>query len=162
MTAAASALVAALLLTLACVIVSHRARSRMLSLAPPRAEVLLERARESSGSPGADPLLLYAELDLERREVFVALGVLLLRVRAAARIALASGTACALVALSAALAGDFATALGFALGCFSAGALASLVAAQLGRMASAEQRQLREEWNRRCGEATQLIAGGSG
>jgi hypothetical protein len=90
-----------------------------------------------------------SELDLELRATARELASAALQIRGAARVALASGTATALIALSDALSSGLARGLPPAAACFVLGSLGAGVVAHFGRLAKAEKSRFRAEWNSR-------------
>jgi hypothetical protein len=80
--------------------------------------------------------------------------LLLLRFRAAARIALAAGTGSGLWALAGELGQSLTRAALSAGACFALGALAAGVIAQLGHSARRQCRQFRDAWQQRVRESS--------
>jgi hypothetical protein len=141
----------------ACVAVGIRARARLRALAPPSLELLLSRASEAAQAAAA-PELVLAEIDVDRRSALTGMELSLLALRASARVALAAGTACALVALASELGRDAQRATLMAACCFALGGLATAWVAQLGQMARADFKRFRDDWNRRLREAKSRLA----
>jgi hypothetical protein len=136
----------------ACSAVSVRALITLREHAPPSVEALEARALEEAGGGTARYLL-----ESEKRSAAHAIALLALRPRSMARIALASGTATSLLALADAITTPARSALWLGLGCFIAGCVAALTCMQLGRSASIARLEFRDEWNRRCAEATRRL-----
>lgn len=123
----------AAVVAVACVAVALRARARLATLGPASFE--------------RDETLGAAGFELERRAALRDMGTCIAQLRAASRIALASGTATAVFVLANGLASSQ-LALTPAAACFTLGALGSTLAAQLGRLAREDQRRFHAEWNR--------------
>jgi hypothetical protein len=88
-----------------------------------------------------------SEVELERRSALGEMTSALLQIRGAARISLASGTGCALLALSDALSSGLPRGLPVAVGCFVLGATGAGIAGHFGRVAKEERARFRDEWN---------------
>lgn len=90
-----------------------------------------------------------SERALEGRATFGEMTSALLQIRGAARISLAAGTACAVLALTEALSTGLERGLVVAVACFVLGALGTTVAGHCGRAAKVTRAQFREDWNAR-------------
>lgn len=126
---------------------------RLRSVELPTAEQLVARARESSG-PSDDVARVQLELDDFVRDVDGETHALPELAGALARVALASGTALALLRL--------ATNFGFAAlphagACFGTGVVGAMFVSYLGRLASARSRAIRAHWSDASAKARRQI-----
>lgn len=145
--------IVALAVTLACVGVMLQRVRRLQRVELPSASVLVERAKESSGN-SADPARVSLELDEFVRDLDGDTRALPELGSALARVALASGTALALVTIAT----NFGfSALPFAGACFGVGVVGAMAVSYLGRLASARSRAIRSHWTDACAKARRRI-----
>jgi hypothetical protein len=138
-----------------CIAVGVRARFALKALGPPGPAPLVERAREQAGDTA--PELVRAEIESCWRGAMVAMDLLLLRFRSAARIALAAGAGSGLVALSSELGQNLTRATLGACACFAVGALAAGMVAQLGHAARLDRQRFRDAWQTQVRESARVV-----
>jgi hypothetical protein len=116
----------------------------------PSAEALVERARSSATDAPAETRDALARLELEliRDEASRTLALATLLPRGMARIALATGTAFAVLALARYSKDGIGPATAGAFAAFSGGAVSSAIAAWFGRRARDHASRARSEWRR--------------
>jgi hypothetical protein len=132
------------------VLVTARHVKRLDRMRCPGADAIVERARKAAADAPEDSRDAFARLELDsiRDETSRALALATLVPRGMARIALATGTAFAVLALARyARDGTSSATLGATVA-FAGGAIASAVAAAFGRRARARADDFRSEWKR--------------
>lgn len=139
-----------------CAIVAARHLVRLRAQRSPGVPELLRRAESAAGEGAPDELKLM-ELADEHAGADRVLALATMLPRALARVALASGTALAVLALM--QRGDVGTpvAVGAALGAFVSGAVGAGVCGLLGRQARELGRAAREDWRRHFREAARAL-----
>jgi hypothetical protein len=135
---------------LLCAFVAARHVKRQERFACPGAEAIVERARKGAedAPPATRSALARLELDLIRDEAMRMLALATLLPRGMARIALATGTALAVVALTRYAKEGIGPATIGAFASFSGGAFGSALAAWSGRRARELASTARHEWKR--------------
>jgi len=132
------------------VLVTVRDSRRLERFVCPGAKALVERARNAADDAPAETREAFAriELDVIRDEATRRLAVATLVPRGMARIALATGTAFAVLALARYASDGLVPATAGALAAFVGGALSSSVSAAFGRRARDRARTFRSDWKR--------------
>lgn len=147
---------AAMLASGACIAIAMWHARRVVSRVSPGVETLLRELREGAGAPGGSE---FARSELSSRHVEAerALTLATLLPRSLARIALASGTALALLQLTIAGEGRTMSSVVGALAAFSAGLVGSMGSAWFGREARDRARTARAEWKRHVLEVDRAL-----
>ena len=130
--------------------VALRHANKVEALVCPGAKALVERAREAAGDapPESRDALARLELAVIRDEATRTLLLASLVPRSMARIALASGTAFAVLALATYANDDARAATVAGFGAFAGGIFGSAASAAFGRRARASAEAARREWKR--------------
>lgn len=146
----------AMLTSTACIVVAVWHARRVASRASPGVAVLLRELREGAAAPGG---MEFARSELSSRQLEAerALTLATLLPRSLARIALASGTALALLQLTIAADGRTMSSVVGALAAFAAGLFGSIASAWFGREARERARTARAEWKRHVLEADRQL-----
>ena len=147
---------AAMLASAACIAVAMWHARRVLSRGSPGVGALLRELREGAAAPGGCAFAR-SELSLRQLEAERTLKLATLLPRSLARIALASGTALALLQLTIAGEGRMMSSIVGALAAFAAGLFGSLGSAWFGREARDRARTARAEWKRHVLEAERQL-----
>jgi hypothetical protein len=145
----------------ALVFLTARHARRIERHACPGAAALVERARSAAADAPSDSRDAFArlELDLIRDEATRMLALLTMLPRGIARIALATGTAFAVLALSRYGKDGLGSATLGAFAAFAAGAVSSAIAAWFGRRARDRARSFRNDWKRALKVAERELTG---
>jgi hypothetical protein len=144
------------LTSLVCVALAVWHARRVRERASPGVDALVRELRDAGTAPGGVEFAR-SELSARQADAERALMLATLLPRSLARIALASGTALALLQLTAASPAGMMSAIVGALAAFAAGLFGSLASAWLGREARERARTARAEWKRHALEADRRL-----